>query len=126
MGAHPFPGIDRWLDEVKALPGAPDVGMYLTHNGVVRGWSRDGRPVSGMELVVDRERLESLLSTARLMEGIAVVRAWVNEGELAVGDDIMYVLVGGDVRDNVFDALSALVRMIKTEVVSEIEYHPDE
>jgi molybdopterin synthase catalytic subunit len=48
----------------------------------------------------------------------------VNEGELAIGDDIMYVIVGGDIRDNVFEALMALVRMIKTEVVTETEHRP--
>jgi hypothetical protein len=36
----------------------------------------------------------------------------------------MCVLVGGDIRENVFEALAALVRMIKTEVVTETELRP--
>ncbi|MEN6429226.1 MAG: molybdenum cofactor biosynthesis protein MoaE, partial [Coriobacteriales bacterium] len=81
-------------------------------------------PVSGMTLSVDRARLAEILATAELMEGVTHVRAWVNEGALSVGDDIMYVLVGGDIRDHVFEALQALVRMIKTEVVTEEEHRP--
>jgi len=45
----------------------------------------------------------------------------VNEGRLAVGDDIMLALVGGDIRENVIGALQELVRLIKTEVVREHE-----
>ena len=120
------PSLDAWLAEVKADPGAADAGMYLCHNGVVRSYSRDGRPVASMDLAVDRERLKEMLATAELMEGVSVVRAWVNEGHLEVGDDIMYVLVGGDIRDHVFEALGALVRMIKSEVVTEKEIRPSE
>lgn len=124
MGDEMRPSLDAWLAEVKRDPSAAGVGMYLCHNGVVRSYSRDGKPVASMQLSVDRERLTEILSTARLMEGVSVVRAWVNEGHLEVGDDIMYVLVGGDIRDHVFEALQALVRMIKTEVVTESELRP--
>ena len=42
-------------------------------------------------------------------------------GELAMGDDIMLVLIGGDIRPHVVDALQALVGTIKNECVSEVE-----
>lgn len=118
------PSLDVWLAEAKREASAADVGMYLCHNGVVRSYSRDGCPVIGMDLAVDRERLEELLTTARLMQGVSIVRAWINEGHLEVGDDIMYVLVGGDIRPNVIEALTALVSMIKSEVVTETEFRP--
>ncbi|TDB39498.1 MAG: molybdenum cofactor biosynthesis protein MoaE [Actinobacteria bacterium] len=121
---HEKPSLDAWLAEFKSGRDAAGTGMYLAHNGVVRGSSRDGRPVTGMVLSVDHERLQEILASARLMEGVTHVHAWVNEGELAVGDDIMYVIVGGDIRDHVFEALGALVRMIKTEVVTEEELRP--
>lgn len=118
------PSIDAWLAEVKSSGNTDGIGMYLSHNGVVRAYSRDGRPVTGMILGVDRERLAEIVASAELMEGVAAVRAWVNEGELSIGDDIMYALVAGDIRDNVFGALQALVKMIKTEVVTEEELRP--
>ena len=122
--SHTKPSLDAWLAEIKSSGDITGTGMYLVHNGVVRGTSRDGRPVTGMILSVDRARLAELLESARLMEGVTHVRAWVNEGELSIGDDIMYVLVAGDIRDHVFEALGAFVRMIKTEVVAEEELRP--
>lgn len=125
MSENTRPSLDAWLAEAKRSEGADGVGMYLCHNGVVRSYPRDGKPVAAMDLSVDRERLEEILSTARLMEGVSVVRAWVNEGHLEVGDDIMYVLVGGDIRPHVIEALTALVSMIKSEVVTEVEIRPE-
>lgn len=126
MGSDGRPSLDGWLEELKAEPESARVGMYLSHNGIVRSFSRDGRAVTGMDLSVYRERLDGALAEARVMPGIAQVRAWVNEGRLDVGDDIMYVLVGGDIREHVIDALTALVRTIKTEVVTESELRPQE
>ena len=124
MSIEPMPGIDAWLRELKAEPASAGVGMYLSHNGVVRAFSRDGREVTGMELSVDRAGLARAIESAREMPGVVQVRAWVNEGHLEVGDDIMYVLVGGDIREHVFDALMNLVRTIKTTVVAETELRP--
>lgn len=118
------PSLDAWLAEAKREQGAAGTGMYLCHNGVVRSYSRDGRPVASMDLSVDHERLDEILATARLMEGVTTVRVWVNEGHLEVGDDIMYVMVGGDIRPNVLEALTAIVAMIKSEVVTETEIRP--
>lgn len=115
------PSVDEWLEEAKRSCDLSATGMFLVHNGVVRGTSRSGELIAGMELAVDRDRLEEIISSARLMEGVTYVRAWVNEGRLAVGDDIMYVVVAGDIREHVFEALQALVRMIKTQVVTETE-----
>jgi len=55
------------------------------------------------------------------MPDIHYVRAWLSEGQLEVGDNIMYVLIGGDIRPHVVDALQVLVGKIKTECVTEIE-----
>ena len=57
------------------------------------------------------------------MDGIYYIRVWLNQGELAVGDDIMYVLIGGDIRPHVVDALQYLVGRIKNECVTEKEQH---
>jgi molybdopterin synthase catalytic subunit len=113
--------INDWITEVKAQPQAAGIGMILAHQGIVRGTTRSGEPVQGMVLRADRERLSSALAEARTWPGVVAVRAWVNEGSLAVGDDIMRVLVAGDIRDNVFGALQRLVSLIKNEVVNELE-----
>jgi molybdopterin synthase catalytic subunit len=111
--------LSDWIQEVKAQPGSAAIGMMLAHQGIVRGTTRSGEPVRGMMLSTDRGRLEQVLAEARTWPGIVAVRGWVNEGVLSVGDDIMRVLVAGDIRENVFAALQQLVSLIKSEVVSE-------
>jgi molybdopterin synthase catalytic subunit len=113
--------LERWLEEIKTSPESRGVGMYLVHNGVVRGTGRDGSPVAGMDLSYRRDRLAEAIERAEAMPGVVAARAWVNQGRLSVGDDIMWALVAGDIRENVFAGLQELVRLIKSEVVVEAE-----
>ena len=55
------------------------------------------------------------------MDGVHYVRIWINEGTLQVGDDIMLVLVGADIRPNAIQALEKLVKKLKNECVTEKE-----
>ena len=125
------PSMDAWLKEAKAHPDADKVGMYLTHNGVVRATAkakvRNGaegtKPVTGMVFSYDRQKIDAAVAKTYEMDGIYYVRAWLNEGELCVGDDIMYVFIGGDIRPHVVDALQSLVGTLKNECVTETEQH---
>ena len=129
MAKKPLPSADEWLREAKAGAAAADCGMFLLHNGVVRrsakakarGLDASAADVKGMLFSYDPEKLAGAVAAAEAMEGIRYVRVWLNEGELSVGDDIMYVLVGGDIRPRVIDALQALVGQIKNECVTETE-----
>lgn len=123
------PSVDEWLREAKAHPMAVQQGMFLVHNGVVRETPKaqvrqgfdDGSTVKGMEFGYDAAKVEGVIAEAYNMEGIFYVKVWLNEGQLEVGDDIMYVLIGGDIRPHVIDALQFLVGKIKNECVIEIE-----
>ena len=123
------PSVDRWLQEARSDPSAALCGMYLVHNGVVRETARalvrrgesGTAPVKGMEFGYDREKVAAAIEAARAMPGIHYVRLWLNEGSLELGDDIMLVLVGGDIRPHVISALEALVGRIKSECVTERE-----
>ena len=123
------PSMDAWLLEAKRHESAPKIGMYLTHNGVVRQSARakvrmgaeDTKPVTGMYFAYDREKVDGVIADTYKMEGIYYIKVWLNEGELTLGDDIMYVLVGGDIRPHVVDALQYLVGRIKSECVTETE-----
>ena len=123
------PSIDAWLKEAKLHESAPKIGMYLTHNGVVRQSAKakvrqnrdDTRPVTGLYFSYDPAAVDTIIAETYKMDGIYYIRVWLNEGELCVGDDIMYVLVGGDIRPHVIDALQYLVGRIKTECVTETE-----
>lgn len=123
------PSMDAWMKEAKADPSAQNVGMYLVHNGVVRKTARaavrqgdtEAKPVCGMNFSYDREKLAAAIEEAKQLPGVFYVRVWLNEGVLNVGDDIMYVMIGGDIRPHVISALESLVGKIKTECVSEKE-----
>ena len=113
--------VSTLVEQVKKHPEFDRVGMILCHNGVVRGTSRDGRPVSEVTVRADRKRLEAVLAEIKAMPGIIEVLAHVNEGTLRVGQDVMVVVVAGDFRENVFGAMVAAVNRIKAEVTSKQE-----
>jgi molybdopterin synthase catalytic subunit len=123
------PSIDEWLREAKADPAALQEGMFLVHNGVVRQTPKakvrqgidDGSMVKGMKFAYDAAKVDAAIAQTYKMDGIFHVRVWLNEGQLELGDDIMYVMIGGDIRPHVIDALQFLVEKIKSECVTEIE-----
>ncbi len=126
-----LPSVDMWLKEAKASAAAAGCGMFLVHNGVVRESAkakvREGaentKPVKSMLFSYDAEKAAAAAKETEGMEGIKCVRVWLNEGKLKVGDDIMYVLIGGDIRPRVVDALQFLVGKLKNECVSETEIY---
>ena len=125
------PSIDAWMAEAKAHENADKVGMYLTHNGIVRRSAKakvrlgeeDTKNVAGMLFSYDQAKVDAAIKETYEMEGIYYIKAWLNEGELTVGDDIMYVLIGGDIRPRVIDALQFLVGKLKNECVEETEIY---
>lgn len=131
--AQKMPSVDAWLDEAKRDPAFRRCGMYLVHNGTVRetpkaevrlaehGGVDAGERVARLEFGYDADLVRAATDAARAMPGIEYVRVWLNEGELEVGDDIMLVLIGGDIRPHVVDALQELVGTIKAECVREVE-----
>ncbi len=126
-----LPSLDQWIQEAKAAAGAGKNGMYLIHNGIVRETAkakvREGKedtlPVKGMLFSYDQNLVDQMIKETLYLEGIYYVRVWLNEGELTVGDDIMLVLIGGDIRPHVVEGLQYLVGRIKKECVKEIELY---
>ncbi len=125
------PSMDQWLKEAKQDSSAANIGMYLIHNGTVRQSARakvrmgqeDAPDVRGMYFSYDEEKLKAAVAETYEMEGIYYIRTWLNSGELGLGEDIMYVLIGGDIRPHVVAALEALVGKIKNQCVTEKEYY---
>ena len=138
-----IPSMEEWIKEAKKADNADKIGMYLTHNGVVRRTARalvrnadleksqvtsmvrnsdqQKTEVTAMEFTYCRQQVEQVVEAAKKMEGIYYVRVWLNEGLLRVGEDIMYVLIGGDIRPHVTAAMDYLVGRIKEECVKEKE-----
>jgi len=110
------------IEKMKRHPRFREVGMILTHTGIVRGHSRDGRPVSEVEVRADLQSLEKVIGEMKARPGIVEILAEVREGRLRVGEEIMNVAVAGDIRENVFAALVDTVNRIKAEVTRKTEF----
>ena len=118
-----FMNISKMMETIKRHPDFDKVGMVLCHNGVVRGTSRDGRGVEGLSVSVDHRKLDQIVSEQKKRPGIADIRVEIAEDrDLTIGDDVMLLLVAGDIRENVIAVLMDTLNQIKTTVTKKTEY----
>ena len=113
--------IEQWISEIKKDCPPDMLGMILVHNGIVRASSKQGDPVGGMTLSYDQAALDQAVRRFKSMEGIVDIRVWINQGQLKVGDDIMYVCVAGRFRKDILPVFQELITLIKTRIVKEEE-----
>ena len=115
--------INRMLESIKQNPNYDKVGMVLCHNGVVRGTSRDGRAVKGLRVAVDHQKLADIIFAQKKIAGIVDIKVEIAEDrDLAIGDDVMLLLVAGDIRENVIKVLTDTLNLIKGTVTSKTEF----
>jgi len=116
--------INAMVQQIKSLPDYDRVGMILCHNGVVRKTTREGREVTGLRVEVDRESLALLIETEKKREGIVEVLVVIEEGrDLAVGDDIMAIVVAGDIRERVIETLAHTLEQVKTRITTKQQFY---
>lgn len=113
----------KLLEQIKKHPDFHQAGMILCHNGVVRGTSRDGRKVSGLRVAVDHQKLNRIIDSNKKIPGILDILVHINENkDLRIGDDVMYLVVAGDVRENVISVLQDTLNEIKSTVTQKTEF----
>ena len=115
--------LNKIIGRISNHPKSERIGMIATHLGIVRGNSLDGRLVSKIEVIYDHEVLEDIINNSKSLPGIVDVIVDVNEGLLKVGDIIMFVAIGGDIRDHVFPAIINTVDRIKKEASRKKEFY---
>ena len=115
--------ISRTIADMKQDPAfAENVGMVLIHNGTVRGWSRGDRsPISQLEVVADQIKVEQIRSEIEQMEGIYKVVVEACSGVMQPGDDLLFLVVAGDIRENVKPALALMLDRVKAEAIKKKE-----
>ncbi|WP_438616449.1 molybdenum cofactor biosynthesis protein MoaE [Oceanidesulfovibrio indonesiensis] len=118
---------DAAIAAIKQEPGfTENVGMILVHNGVVRATSRkDTRAVTAVDISVDLDRVEALRQEFEKYPGIFRVHAEARSGTLVPGDDVLLLVVAGDIRENVKAALAEFLDRVKSEAVSKVEHLVD-
>jgi molybdopterin synthase catalytic subunit len=115
-------GLTALIDRVKSHPDYAKVGMILCHNGVVRETSRDGRRVSGLTVTVDRDALDAILAEQSQRPGIVDILVEIREGLLKVGDEVMFIVVAGDLRGHVIPVLEDTLNAVKKQVTHKTEH----
>ncbi len=115
--------ISKTISILKEDPEfSKNVGMVLVHNGIVRGSSRnDPRQVSSVEITSNHQKITELCQEAESLPGIYKVVAEAKSGILNPGDDVLFIVVAGDFRENVKAALAELLDRIKAEAVQKRE-----
>jgi len=111
------------IDTIKKHPDYDKAGMILCHNGIVRSTSRDGRKVSGLKVIVNHKKLKQVIDENKKKPGIIEILVEIADNkDLLLGDDVMLLVVAGDIRDNVIPALKDTLNAIKTTVTSKTEF----
>ena len=106
---------------IKSNPNFHKAGMIASHIGIVRSFSRDGNTVEAVDVQFDHAKIDQVISDIRSRPGIVDVLIQTNSGHLLVGDEIMTVVVAGDIRENVFPALIDTVERLKSEASTKTE-----
>lgn len=107
------------LKSVKKSPNYHKIGAITMFIGVVRGVTLKGETVKRLELEAYDEKANKVLNNIcedlKTRKGIVDVQIHHFTGEFELGEDLVYVLVAGDHRTNVFPVLQEAVERYKKE-----------
>lgn len=108
------------IADVKGREHFQKAGAIATFTGVVRGKTENGEEVQNLTLEAYDEKanevLMSICSDLKKRHGIVDVQIHHLLGEFAAGEDLVYVLVAGAHRREVFSVLEEAVERYKKEV----------
>lgn len=115
--------ISKKIAEIKQQPGFQDnVGMILIHNGVVRNWSRkDKSKVKALEVNPDFAKIEGIRQEFLTREGIFDIVIEAKSGEFLPGDDLLFIIVAGDLREHLKPVMAELLDRVKAEAIGKRE-----
>lgn len=111
--------INDLVNKAKAEEDFRKAGAIALFIGVVRGENPSGEDVEKIEIEayeeVARDSLIKICEDLKKREGIVDVQIHHFIGEFNVGEDLVYVLVAGSRRENVFPVLVEAVERYKKE-----------
>lgn len=107
------------MKNVRNNPDFDKAGANALFIGIVRGETSTGKKVQKLELEAYEEKANEVLTNIcndlKKKEGIVDVQIHHLLGEFNVGEDLVYVLVTGSHRKNVFQVLEKAVDRYKRE-----------
>ena len=119
------------IRNVKSKTDFQKAGAIALFIGLVRGQTLEGDKVQKLELEAYEEKtnevLASICSDLKKKQGVVEVQIHHLLGEFNVGEELVYVLVAGDHRKNIFPVLEEAVERYKKEApIFKKEYVIDE
>jgi len=116
-GTVSFSDIINGVKDRQDFHKAGGIAVFI---GVVRGETLKGEVVQKLELEAYQEKADEVLANIceelRKRQGIVDVQIHHLLGEFGVGEDLVYVLVAGSHRKNLFPVLEEAVDRYKKEV----------
>jgi molybdopterin synthase catalytic subunit len=107
------------IKNAKKEPNFKKAGAITLFIGVVREEDKKGEKVEKLELEAYEEKanqtLERICEDLRKKPGVTDVQIHHLLGEFAPGEDLVYVLVAGSHRQNIFPVLEEAVKRYKSE-----------
>ena len=111
--------LSELLKSVKERADFHKAGALAMFIGVVRGETVGGGNVERLELEAYEERANKILGgiceELKKRDGVVDVQIHHFVGEFGVGEDLVYVVVAGGHRENVFGVLEEAVERYKSE-----------
>jgi molybdopterin synthase catalytic subunit len=111
--------LSELLKSVKEQADFRKAGAIATFVGIVRGETLGGENVERLELEAYEEQANKVLggicADLKKREGVVDVQIHHFIGEFSVGEDLVYVVVAGAHRENVFGVLREAVERYKNE-----------
>ena len=111
--------LSQVLKNVRAQPDFPRTGAIGIFVGVARGQTLQGEKVEKLELEAYEEKaddvLKSICEDLKRKPGIVEVQIHHMLGEFEIGEDLVYVVVAGSHRKQVFPVLEEAVERYKKE-----------
>ncbi len=112
------------IQAIKNHPSIDKAGMILVHNGIVRAYDKSGtRRVKAVQVEVDWQTINAVKEWAASQKGIVAVDIQAFEGELAVVDDLLYIVLAGDIRENVLPVMRETIDKLKSMAVKKREVY---
>ncbi|MEJ2240552.1 MAG: molybdenum cofactor biosynthesis protein MoaE [Candidatus Bathyarchaeota archaeon] len=107
------------LQSIKEKENSEKIGGIATFVGIVRGQTFDGQKVTGLEIEAYEDQANKILSEIcndlKKREGVFDVQIHHFVGKFSIGEDLVYIVVAGAHRENIFGVLHEAVERYKSE-----------
>ena len=107
------------METIKGKENSRKIGGIATFVGVVRGETFEGEKVTGLEIEAYEDQANKILGDLcedlKKREGVFDVQIHHFVGQFSIGEDLVYVVVAGAHRANIFEVLYEAVERYKSE-----------